>query len=331
MTDIDPPVRRTATDRRPHVRFTREFWLQPGKFAHLTDPLERAGAQTLLATCVALTDEQGGDGHVVLEEALAITGLPEEYAKVLILDQVVHQADHGCLRCPQPRTGHVYVHDLLEHNPSAEERRRRTELARRHGNAGAASRWAGHTPAVKEKKAVGRPRKERPETEMHPAEARALTANGKRRGRPPAPPKVYEPIVHQLCEELAELVRKNGFSVGTIGVDSWLKPCEQLLRIGPPNAEEAAGSGPVTPDQIRTAMRWFNNDSFWYDKIRTMKKLRDRYEELRSLAKNPNRPKRGVAAVTGRRAAAAPAAVTVPNMNSLYGVRPGMGQPGGTK
>jgi hypothetical protein len=141
---------------------------------------------------------------------------------------------------------------------------------------------------------------------------------------------VYDQIVHELCEEMATIVRANGFSVGSIGTDSWLKPCEQLLRIGPPNAEAAAGSGPVTPEQIRSAMQWFNNDMFWYDKIRTMKKLRDRYEELRSLAKNPNRPKRGQFGAV-RRATAAPAAVAVTGMAGMLARQMGAAQGGMVK
>jgi hypothetical protein len=68
-------------------------------------------------------------------------------------------------------------------------------------------------------------------------------------------PVVFEPIVLELCEELAVMVRANGFSVGKLG-PAWWTPCEQLLR------------------------------------IRSMKQLREKYEQLRSASLNPDRQPR---------------------------------------
>jgi hypothetical protein len=99
-------------------------------------------------------------------------------------------------------------------------------------------------------------------------------------------PVVFEPIVLELCEELAVMVRANGFSVGKLG-PAWWTPCEQLLRIGPPNAGK-----PVTPEQIRKAIVWANNDGFWRENIRSMKQLREKYEQLRSASLNPDRQPR---------------------------------------
>jgi hypothetical protein len=97
----------------------------------------------------------------------------------------------------------------------------------------------------------------------------------------------FEPTVLELCEELATMVRANGFSVGELG-PAWWTPCEQLLRIGPPNA----GQG-VIPDQIRKAIRWVSEDAFWRGQIRSMKNLREKYELLRATAGSSRRPKRG--------------------------------------
>lgn len=349
MNDIDPSTgRRTATDPRRHARYTIGFFTDDNKFGDVTDPLQRAAALTVHAASIGITIERGNDGHVRAEEVLERTGLAEhpEIAKILIAHDVWHQADHGCLRCPQPRDEHVYVHDTLEHNRSAAQHADTTTVRAQAGAKGGATRWAGHTPKPRTTGGrPGRPRKNpvampaetpadspRPDgqltlpvpgnTEMgddvHPAEARARAESERaarsRNSRDKAEAKVYEPIVHELCAELAAIVEANGFSVGSIG-PAWLQPCEQLLRIGPPNAKKAC-----TPEQIRKAMQWANEDSFWWKNVRSMAQLREQYERLRAEAQDPNRAKRGAAGAVQRhgRIIGAPAAVSVPNMNDLY-------------
>jgi hypothetical protein len=334
MSDLDPTLgRRTATDRRQHARYTTGFFTDDNKFGHVTDPLQRAAALTLHAASIGMTIEQGADGHVQPDEVLAATGLTEhpDIAKILIADGVWHEDDHGCARCPQPRRGHVYVHDTLEHNRTAAQEAKTAAARRANGAKGLNSRWAGHTPVVKEKRPVGRPRKNPlpaaaaaapvsaaagpglASVLIHPAQARAEAEAAKKRGRPAAETRTYDPIVHELCQELAEVVERNGFSVGKLG-PAWWKPCEQLLRIGPPNAKEG-----LTPDQIRAAIAWANNDAFWWEHIRSMNNLREKYEQLRAAAKNQHRTKRGAAgAVTRRLPSTAPAAVAVPGLNALF-------------
>jgi hypothetical protein len=131
--------------------------------------------------------------------------------------------------------------------------------------------------------------------------------------------------VFELCEELAKMVRANGFSVGKLG-PAWWTPCEQLLRIGPPNA----GQG-VTPEQIRKAMRWANTDGFWWEQIRSMKNLREKYEQLRSAAGNPNRPKRGLSGVNQQRRSTAPAALPTTGMAAMLARQMGTAQGGMVK
>jgi hypothetical protein len=307
MSDVDPTLgRRTATDRRPHIRLTNCFFTETGKLSHIADPVERMTTLALLAASFGMCDEQGTDGHIEAEAVLAKTGLPPQYAKTLMTDGAWHQADHDCRRCPQPRQGHVYVHDFLLHNRTSGEKQRTSQRRRAAGLDGLNARWGGH-----EKLAPAPP-------PMHPAEA----AGRRRPGRPRrTEPVVFEPIVLELCEELAVMVRANGFSVGKLG-PAWWTPCEQLLRIGPPNAGK-----PVTPEQIRKAIVWANNDGFWWENIRSMKQLREKYEQLRSASLNPNRPKRGVTA--GRRLAGgpAPAAVAVTGMGAILARQ--MGTTGG--
>jgi hypothetical protein len=322
--DPDPTRgRRTATDKRPHVRMTAGFFTRPGKLTHIADPVERMAALALLAASIGMCRELGTDGHIVPEAVLEATMLPPEYAKTLMTDDVWHQADHGCRRCPQPRQDHVYVHDYLLHNRTAEQEARTSERRRAAGQTGGESRWAGHEKTAPERRPVGRPRKD-PDTDavvtvQHPAEARA-----RRRGRPAAP-ETFDPIIMQLCEELAEVVRRNGFSVGKIGA-SWWKPCDQLLRIGPPNAKKG-----VTPEQIRKAITWANEDGFWWKQIRSMENLREKYETLRADAQDPRRAKRGAVAVRPARQPAAPSTVTVPGMAAMLARQMGAPQVGMVK
>jgi hypothetical protein len=324
MNDLDLTLssRRTATDRRQHVRLTNTFFTDPARFAQIADPIRRMAMLAMHGASIGICDELGSDGHLLPESALQRTGLPPEFAKEMIAEGCWHQADHDCVRCPQPRAGHVYLHDYLKHNRTAEEIRRTAERRAANGASGGRSRWAGHTkpePAPKGRR--GRPRKNQPEIQIqpdgqaalvieHPAE---LATRARKERADKAEAKVFEPIVLELCEELAAIVRDNGFSVGKLG-PSWWKPCEQLLRIGPPNAKAS-----VTPDQIRKAMRWANRDAFWWQQVRSMQTLRERYEQLRAAAGDPNRAKRGAAAVPGRRNAGPPPAVTVPGMSALYG------------
>lgn len=330
MRDVDPTTgRRTATDRRAHVRMTAGFFTAPGKLDHVIDPVERQATLALHAASIGMCYDQGTDGHIVPEAVLGETGLPPQFAKTLMTDGLWHQAGHGCPRCPQPRLEHVYVHDYLLHNRTAEQEQRTIESRRRAGERGLSARWEGHEKPQRSNRGPGRPRKNplpQPPAEpvMHPAEAKA------RRGRPKkataTEPVTYEPIVLELCQELAEMVTRNGFSIGKIG-PAWWKPCEQLLRIGPPNAN--AG---VSPEQVRKAIRWANEDAFWWENIRSMQQLREKYEQLRSAAKNPRRPKRGQAGVIARRGATVPpAAVAVSGMAGMLARQMGAAQGGMVK
>jgi hypothetical protein len=324
MRNVDPTTGRpTATDPRAHVRFTRDFFLQPGKFAHLTDPIERAVVRDLLATCIALTDERGGDGHVVLEDALALTGLPEEYGKTLILDGCLHQADHDCPRCPQPRLGHVYVHDLLEHNRSAEQQRRTAADRKKSGADGARARWAGHQP--KPKGRPGRPRKhpkpdpvvaaepmgqlalvpiEPADTQpvlQHPAETRARA----RRGRPArTEPRVFAPEVVGLCEYFADLRQRNDPDGKRDNItERWLNACRLMI--------EADGR---KPEDIRKAITYCLNHEGHRLYVQSVPKLREDYAKLQNWA----RKDLGQQNRAGGRPGQPPAAVSVPGMNALY-------------
>lgn len=78
----------------------------------------------------------------------------------------------------------------------------------------------------------------------------------------------FDPEVHRLCDLLAELVRGNGHKVDTVGL-SWWRACERLMRIDG-----------RTPEQIEWIIRWATANEFWLANIRSMPKLREKFQTL---------------------------------------------------
>lgn len=92
----------------------------------------------------------------------------------------------------------------------------------------------------------------------------------------------YGADVVELCELLADLVRKNGHKVGVVG-KTWWRSCERLMRVDE-----------YTADQVAVIIRWATADEFWASNIRSMPKLREQFSTLRAQrnAKLNAKPKR---------------------------------------
>lgn len=318
MSDYDPDLgRKTATDRRLHVRMTVGFFTNDHKLRDVVDPVERMAALALLGACIGLSRLHGSDGHIRLEDACLATGLPIEYGKLLVADGAVHQADHGCPRCPQPRIGLVYVHDYLEHNRSAAQELRILEKRRQGGVTAAERRWEGHQPAVKEKRPPGRPRKH-PKPEPGPSadllELAAQLPNAqdaqpakRRPGRPRKEPRVFEGWVVEAANLLADLIARNDPNGKRPNVtDAWLNE----IRL----THEIDGR---TPEMIVKAIEWSQNhrgsgDFSYADIIKSPKNLRKHFAAMHSRAIKEHRQQGGV-----RRLQPAPATVSVSGMAGL--------------
>lgn len=78
----------------------------------------------------------------------------------------------------------------------------------------------------------------------------------------------FDADVYRLCDLLAELVRANGHKVDTVGV-SWWRSCERLMRLDG-----------YTSQQIEWIIRWATSDEFWLTNIRSMSKLREKFQTL---------------------------------------------------
>jgi len=96
----------------------------------------------------------------------------------------------------------------------------------------------------------------------------------------------------QLTRHFAERVKANGHSIPTAGTknrDDWLIEMDRLLRLGPP------GEGGHVPDadEVRRVIDWCASDqgngSYPGEatNVRSVKKFRDRYSELRRKALRP--------------------------------------------
>ncbi len=334
MNDPDPTIgRRTATDPRQHVRLTAGFFTEPGKLGHLADPVERMATLGLLGASIGLCREQGTDGHIDPQTVLAATGLPPQYAKTLITDQMWHETDHVCPRCPQPRLGMVYVHDWLLHNPSAAQEAGRRERARANGARGGNSRWAGHQKPEKPQRGPGRPRRSpapepaaEPDGQLalvpidpadtepvlqHPAETLART----RRGRPRrTEPRVFDPIVVELCAYFADLRQRNDPDGKRDNItERWLNSCRLMIEVDGRK-----------PEDIRKAITYCLNHEGHRLYVQSMPKLREDYGKLQNWAQRDLSQR---AAAAGRRGAA-PAAVAVSGMAGMLARQVG-GSPGG--
>lgn len=323
--------RRTAGDRRNHARYTTDYFTNQPKLADVHDPVERMAAIGLHGASIGISNELGGDGHVIAEDVLRQTGLSIEYAKALIAAGMWHQADHGCVRCPQPREGHVYVHDFLEHSRTAAEDRALAEKRREAAEASHVARRRNRPPAAagveQPKRRPGRPRKNQaPETAdasgsvqqgavvlVHPAQARAaaaVAAAEAKKVRAPKAPKVFEQWVIDAANALADGIAANDPNGLRPNVtDTWLNDIRLM--------HEKDGR---EPEKIMKAIQWSQNhhtgsgDFGGYSTIiKSPKKLRQHFSAMHTRAIAEHRQGAAVRPLRG-----APAAVSVPGINSLY-------------
>lgn len=93
--------------------------------------------------------------------------------------------------------------------------------------------------------------------------------------------KQYSPEIHELCDRLAEWIVRNGNRKPTVG-QQWLQACDRLIRLDN-----------VSPQDIRGAIDWSQQNEFWRGNILSMPKLREKYDQLRLAAQRPTGPQAG--------------------------------------
>lgn len=88
------------------------------------------------------------------------------------------------------------------------------------------------------------------------------------------------PEVRSLCEYLADRIEANGSNRPPIG-KTWFDACRLMIdRDG------------RTPDQIRRAIDWCQDDEFWRANVMSMPTLRRQFDTLRLRAKAQGTPRR---------------------------------------
>lgn len=120
-------------DRRDFVFISVDLPDNP-KLATIDDP--RAGWLTVTGICYAGANLT--DGHIPPRAVERKAGVPARWTKALIEAGIWHAPGHRCPDCPQPKSGNVYIHNYLDHQPSRADR----EKARRDAASAAAARWA---------------------------------------------------------------------------------------------------------------------------------------------------------------------------------------------
>lgn len=80
------------------------------------------------------------------------------------------------------------------------------------------------------------------------------------------------PELLALCEHLADRIEANGSRRPRIG-KRWLTAARLLVDVDG-----------RTPDQVRAAIDWCQNDDFWRANVLSMPKLREKYDQLRLAA-----------------------------------------------
>ena len=94
--------------------------------------------------------------------------------------------------------------------------------------------------------------------------------------------ETFEPHVYELCDHLAEHIRRNGNKVSTVG-KRWHQAMDRLNRIDG-----------YTPEQIRQVIDWSQQDEFWQGNILSAPKLREKFDQLKTRMLNErNKPATG--------------------------------------
>lgn len=223
------------------------------------------------------------DGKVASKAMQRKIGGTEEDTRLLIDAELWHEPGHTCEFCPQPPAGKVYVHDYTEHNRTSDGVKDRSEA----GKKGARARWGEAKTSDKgnanrmriASEPQSDPECETDESAMARKKERKIlkdlkdsmsdAASGTDAG------KQYSPEVHELCDRLAGWIVRNGNRKPTVG-DQWFQACDRLIRLDG-----------ISPDDVRGAIDWSQQNEFWRGNIMSMGKLREKYDQLRLAAQRP--------------------------------------------
>jgi hypothetical protein len=141
----------------------------------------------------------------------------------------------------------------------------------------------GGSPATGNQPAENQPAENQP-AENQALEERPPTGGEKKDGEEVAPPGDAPPSEpERLASLLADLIARDGSKRPTVTA-AWVQDIDRMIRI---DKRE--------PEKIERAIRWCQDDTFWYSNILSPRKLREQYDRLRKEARQKDRPRRQVA------------------------------------
>jgi hypothetical protein len=242
-----------SRDPRPFVKISVDLPFNPKLAAVMADhPLAGWAQVTALCYC----RQSFTDGHFPAVAVERMAGTDDLVTKAMVAEDIWHEAGHGCDRCPQPRKGRLYLHDYLEHQPSAEDIKALSKERSKNGRAGADSRWG--TPEERAARKAARA-----------AEAAAAKKPAKTATKSTEETPVREDV-ERLCNYLADWVKRNGGKDERPPVGKGWHDAARLLIDRDKN----------TVEEIREVIRWCQLDEFWKDNILSMPTLRKKFEQL---------------------------------------------------
>lgn len=167
--------------------------------------------------------------------------------------------------------GSVTLHGYADAQETKEEVKGRQQVNARNGAKGGRPKnpvaKRTETQSVSETKPICQAEEEEEGEEEIPLTSEVATA----------PPR---PEIEALCTLLADLIEQNGSKRPTIG-KAWRDATRLMLD-----------RDQRTPEQIAYLIRWSQADEFWRSNIQSMPKLRDKFDQLRLKAQQPDRTQR---------------------------------------
>lgn len=164
--------------------------------------------------------------------------------------------------------GGYQFHDWADFQPSAEEEREKRAARKRAGRKGAAARWGDKSDGKSHSK---------------PHDTPHGSTNGKTmpRSRPRShvSPTETRPDVEQVCDMFADLCQSTASNGKRPTITkAWRDAARRLIDLDG-----------RTVDDIERITRWAHADDFWVANVRSLPKLREKFETLTHQAQRPDR------------------------------------------
>lgn len=197
-------------------------------------------------------------------------GSPVE-TKLLIDAGLWHLPGHGCIFCPQPPDGKVYVHDYTEHNRTSDGVKRAADK----GRDAAKARWDKKKPDAKRNAPCMHHAYDEQCNEQCIEDVLAMPRERERKREKEeakaSSPEIPRPDIDGVIQGFSDLLKAN--DVKHKPGQSWHTATRLLID-----------KDGYTPEQIMYVARFATTDEFWKSNILSIPKLREKFEALKIKA-----------------------------------------------